>query len=184
MHHDSQIAKQAQHYNEVRARLMNPKNAVRPGVVNISTEMNKAIEALRSQVAALQADGDAKQAQIEKLMLDLSDAHARLLSQAEKLSMYGEKDEIQENVTEYRRPVSEIIAEVLRDFPDVSWADVQGIRRTRHLITPRHRCMYEVYRQRPDLSLPTIGRVFGGRDHTTILNAVHKIKAERERDAA
>ena len=195
MHHDSQLAKQAQHYSDVRARLMNPKNAVRPGVVNISTEHHKQVNELRRQLEAMTAELNGRKAETEKqiqakqevidhLLLDLADAHARILSQAEKLSVYGEAEVIGEGVKEYRRPVKDIIAEVLRDFPDVTWAEVQGIRRTRHLIPPRQRCMYEVYKQRPDLSLPAVGKIFGGRDHTTILHAVHKVKAERDRDAA
>lgn len=194
MQHDTQLAKQAHHYAAVRDRLMNPKNSVR-SVVNISTDHHKQVNELRRQIEAMAAELDgrkseaaqqiqAKQEVIDRLLLDLADAHARILSQAEKLSTYGESEVIGEGIKEYRRPVKDIIAEVLRDFPDVTWAEVQGIRRTRHLIPPRQRCMYEVYKQRPDLSLPAVGKIFGGRDHTTILHAVHKVTAQREGKAA
>lgn len=190
-HVSQEQMRQSQHYSEVRARLMNPKNAARSEVVNISTAHHKQVNELRRQVEAMTAElngmkaeadrqATAKQEVIDQLLLDLADAHARILSQAEKLSVYGEAEVVGEGIKEYRRPVKDIIADVLRDFPDVTWAEIQGIRRTRHLITPRHRCMYEVYKQRPDLSLPAVGKIFGGRDHTTILNAVNKVTAAKE----
>jgi chromosomal replication initiation ATPase DnaA len=39
--------------------------------------------------------------------------------------------------------------------------------------------MAAAYQQRPDLSLPQLGKMFGGRDHTTILYAVRKAGAYR-----
>jgi len=42
----------------------------------------------------------------------------------------------------------------------------------------RHVLMWEVHR-RFDLSFPAIGRLFGGRDHTTCLYAIRKIEAQR-----
>jgi len=85
-----------------------------------------------------------------------------------------------------RRPAKEIIKEVLANFPGVSWEDLKGARRTRDIVYPRQLAMYELYVQRKDLSFPAIGRLFGGRDHTTVLHAVNKIKAmtEDDRDAA
>jgi chromosomal replication initiator protein len=39
-------------------------------------------------------------------------------------------------------------------------------------------------REYTDLSLPKIGRAFGGRDHTTVLHAVDKIRDLMQADAA
>jgi chromosomal replication initiation ATPase DnaA len=74
------------------------------------------------------------------------------------------------------RSAKAIIEEVLSDFPGVRWADLKGPRRTREFIIPRHLAMYEIYAQKRNMSLPMIGRLFGGRDHTTILSAVRKIE--------
>src|SRR6185295_15941211 len=49
-----------------------------------------------------------------------------------------------------------------------------GKRRTRSIAMPRQIAMYLV-RQLTELSLVEIGRLFGGRDHTTVLYACEKI---------
>ncbi len=48
--------------------------------------------------------------------------------------------------------------------------------RQRPLVTARQVGMY-VVRELTDLSYPNIGRVFGDRDHTTVMHAVEKIGA-------
>jgi len=78
-----------------------------------------------------------------------------------------------------KKPVTEIIDEVLARYPGYTLEDLRGSRRGRDVVAPRQLAMYEVYTQRKDLSLPWIGRFFGGRDHTTVLNAVRRVKAQR-----
>lgn len=78
-----------------------------------------------------------------------------------------------------RPDVNAIIMEVLSGFPGVTIDDIKGPRRTKLFARPRQLAIYEVSRQRPDMSFPQIGRLFGGRDHTTCLHAVKKIEAER-----
>lgn len=58
---------------------------------------------------------------------------------------------------------------------DVSRSELVGQKRTRRIVTPRQVAMY-LARELTDSSLPAIGREFGGRDHTTVLYAVEKIK--------
>ncbi len=56
-----------------------------------------------------------------------------------------------------------------------------GPSRTRPLVTARQVAMYLV-RNLTDYSYPAIGRIFGGRDHTTVIHAVDKISTQmRER---
>lgn len=83
-----------------------------------------------------------------------------------------------------RRSVQDICLEVLQDFPGVSLAEVRGAHRTRHIVDARQACMYAVKVEREDLSYPVIGKWFGGRDHTTVMHSVNKIKAQREKERA
>ena len=85
-------------------------------------------------------------------------------------------------VTTVRRPIKDIVSEVLEAFPGIEWRDIQSGHRTKEVIYPRHLCMHAVCTQRPDLSYPRIGRHFGGRDHTTILHGVKKIEKMTEDD--
>jgi chromosomal replication initiator protein len=52
---------------------------------------------------------------------------------------------------------------------------LRGKSRQRPLVTARQTAMY-VFRDLTDLSYPAIARLFGGRDHTTVIHAVDKIQ--------
>jgi chromosomal replication initiator protein len=56
-----------------------------------------------------------------------------------------------------------------------SVADVQGPSRRQPLVLCRQVAMY-LCRELTDLSLPKIGENFGGRDHTTVIHSVEKVK--------
>jgi len=77
------------------------------------------------------------------------------------------------------KTMKEIAMEILSDFPGVTLDDIRGPRRTRHIVRPRQLAMYRIIRDRPDLSYPTVGKFFGGRDHTTVLHAVRKVEKLR-----
>ncbi len=53
--------------------------------------------------------------------------------------------------------------------------DLKGKSRQRPLVTARQIAMY-VFRELTDLSYPAIARLFGGRDHTTVIHANEKIQ--------
>ena len=55
--------------------------------------------------------------------------------------------------------------------------DLTGPSRTRALVTARQIAMY-LCRELTDLSLPKIGAEFGGRDHTTVMNAERRIRKD------
>jgi chromosomal replication initiator protein len=68
--------------------------------------------------------------------------------------------------------------ELLADIADILGFDVAALKgksRQRPLVTARQIAMY-VFRDLTDLSYPAIARVFGGRDHTTVIHAVEKIQ--------
>jgi chromosomal replication initiator protein len=58
----------------------------------------------------------------------------------------------------------------------LSIEDLCGTSRSRVLVTARHIAMY-LCRELTDMSLPKIGQQFGGRDHTTVINADRKIRS-------
>src|SRR3546814_20197811 len=55
-------------------------------------------------------------------------------------------------------------------------------RRARAVVRPRQIAMYLAKKMTPR-SLPEIGRIFGGRDHSTVIHAVRTIEALRAHDA-
>ncbi|NOY86691.1 MAG: chromosomal replication initiator protein DnaA [Deltaproteobacteria bacterium] len=67
-------------------------------------------------------------------------------------------------------------------FYNVKISDLKAKKKNKTLILPRHTAMYLI-RKLTDLSLPEIGRYFGGRDHTTVLHAIHKIHNIMETDS-
>lgn len=66
-------------------------------------------------------------------------------------------------------------------FYQISLTDLISNRRTARVIMPRQVAMY-LCKVMTTRSLPEIGRVFNGKDHTTILHAVRKIAALIETD--
>lgn len=62
-------------------------------------------------------------------------------------------------------------------------SDIESSKRTRNITTPRQIAMY-LCREMTDSSLPQIGKVFGGRDHTTVIHAHEKISKEIKKNPA
>jgi chromosomal replication initiator protein len=62
-------------------------------------------------------------------------------------------------------------------------AEVQGPSRRQPLVMCRQVGMY-LCRELTDLSLPKIGEVFGGRDHTTVIHSLDKVKRVIRSDRA
>ncbi len=59
--------------------------------------------------------------------------------------------------------------------------DMTAKRRTKGVAFPRQVAMY-LARELTDSSLPRIGEEFGGRDHTTVIHACERVRAEMQRD--
>lgn len=69
------------------------------------------------------------------------------------------------------------IMEVVADHYAIKIAEMKSKRRTRNITFPRQIAMY-LARELTDGSLPEIGDIFGGRDHTTVIHAVEKIEGQ------
>ena len=67
------------------------------------------------------------------------------------------------------------IMSVASEFFSVSIEDLVSSSRSRALVSARQIAMY-LCRELTDLSLPKIGELFGGRDHTTVMHADRKIR--------
>ena len=68
----------------------------------------------------------------------------------------------------------ERIQELVCERFAVTMAELTGDRRSQNIVYPRQVAMY-LSRELTDSSLPKIGKVFGGRDHTTVIHATSKI---------
>lgn len=66
----------------------------------------------------------------------------------------------------------------------VTRASILSPKRTAKFVLPRQIAMFFVRECIPAMSLPDIGRHFGGRDHTTCLSGIQKITARIAADAA
>lgn len=66
-----------------------------------------------------------------------------------------------------------ILAAVSKYY-DVSITDLKGKKRLKRIVVPRQIAMY-LMRELTSISLPKIGKEFGGKDHTTVLHACDKI---------
>ncbi|MGH9007903.1 MAG: chromosomal replication initiator protein DnaA [Acidimicrobiales bacterium] len=78
---------------------------------------------------------------------------------------------------EPRRITPQMILDATADRFGFTIDAICGPSRTRPLVTARQVAMYLV-RNLTDYSYPAIARVFGGRDHTTVIHAVEKISGQ------
>ncbi len=76
------------------------------------------------------------------------------------------------------KPVTiEKIQEVACTHFKIRQEELIAKKRTKNIVYPRQIAMY-LSRELTDASLPMIGERFGGRDHTTVIHAIEKIKKE------
>ena len=76
----------------------------------------------------------------------------------------------------------ENIQKSVADFYNIKVADMYSKRRPANIARPRQIAMF-MAKELTQKSLPEIGELFGGRDHTTVLHAVRKITEERAHDS-
>ena len=76
----------------------------------------------------------------------------------------------------------ENIQKAVADFYSIKVADMYSKKRPANIARPRQIAMF-MAKELTQKSLPEIGELFGGRDHTTVLHAVRKIADERAHDS-
>ncbi|MCE7528633.1 chromosomal replication initiator protein DnaA [Polynucleobacter sp. IMCC 29146] len=74
------------------------------------------------------------------------------------------------------------IQKAVADFYNIKVADMYSKKRPANIARPRQIAMF-MAKELTQKSLPEIGDLFGGRDHTTVLHAVRKINEERAHDS-
>ncbi|MBU6257650.1 MAG: chromosomal replication initiator protein DnaA [Burkholderiales bacterium] len=89
------------------------------------------------------------------------------------------RDALRDLLSIQNRQISvENIQKTVADFYKIKVADMYSKKRPASIARPRQIAMY-LAKDMTKKSLPEIGELFGGRDHTTVLHAVRKIGAER-----
>lgn len=89
------------------------------------------------------------------------------------------KPETQDGAPVLRDP-EEIMKLVARQYK-LTISDLKSEKKTRELATPRQLAMF-LCRKYTSLSLPDIGTLFGGKNHTTVLHAVRRIGRMQDSD--
>lgn len=74
-----------------------------------------------------------------------------------------------------RRITISLIQEMVADYFEIDLDDLYSKKRTRNITIPRQVAMY-LSRELTDSSLPKIGELFGGRDHTTVLHSCQRVR--------
>ena len=80
-----------------------------------------------------------------------------------------------------RRITVEEIQKQVANYYQIRPSDLRSASRKQAIVRPRQIAMV-LAREYTDLSLPDIGEAFGGRDHTTVINAVRRISELRGSD--
>lgn len=89
-------------------------------------------------------------------------------------SMEDAYEALKDDVAEKAAVNSDLIFDVVCKYYNVSKLDLIGKKKNKEVVDPRQICAY-LMTELMDLPLTTIGGLFGGRDHTTIMHARDKI---------
>jgi chromosomal replication initiator protein len=160
---------------DIRRRLMNPPNGRRSSELEIVSEAK-----LRQQRADL-----AKLRAAERLERKIQEQAREIQKAQEKLEASRQAAMIAATPEGEVIPVipkfSAIMGTVCKRY-DVTQIDLVSSRRTKDVVLPRQVLMY-LARHLTAMSLPQIASRLGGRDHTTAISGVNKIKRLIAEDA-
>ncbi|MBQ8072328.1 MAG: chromosomal replication initiator protein DnaA [Clostridia bacterium] len=83
---------------------------------------------------------------------------------------------------QHKQITAELIMRTVSDYYGLSLSELTGATRRREITVPRQIAMY-LTREMTGMSLPQIGNVFGGRDHTTVLHSCKTVEASTKDNA-
>ncbi|MSR68551.1 chromosomal replication initiator protein DnaA [Candidatus Saccharibacteria bacterium] len=75
-----------------------------------------------------------------------------------------------------------VVLQKTADYYEISYNDIVGTKRSREIVLPRQVAMF-IMREELSLSFPRIAKSLGGKDHTTIMHGVNKIRTLSARDS-
>ena len=108
-------------------------------------------------------------------------AYARLTNAQITLSLAEQalKDQLVDN----QKPEITVpyIQQIVAAHYNITTTDLSGRKRTQSIVLPRQIAMY-LSRKLLDVSLPDVGKYFGGRDHSTVIHSCEKIANDIEND--
>jgi chromosomal replication initiator protein len=150
-------------------------------------EMRVAILMRKAEFAGHRLDGDVAffvAKHIRQNVRELEGALRRILAYAQfrgqPITLELVKEALKDLLSYNRGQISvEFIQKTVADFYKMKVADMYSKRRPANIALPRQIAMY-LAKELTQKSLPEIGELFGGRDHTTVLHAVRKIAELRQ----
>ncbi|HYI46344.1 MAG TPA: chromosomal replication initiator protein DnaA [Actinomycetota bacterium] len=154
-------------------------------------ETRLAILQMKSETEHLSVPGDVMSYIAEKIQTNIRELEGALIRVAAYASLtrsevtlelaQGVLQSLLPNTSE-ARVTSDLIISVTSSYFDVTHDEICSASRSRPLVNARQMAMY-LCRELTDLSLPKIGERFGGRDHSTVVFAVNKVKHQmKERE--
>ncbi|MDO5640446.1 MAG: chromosomal replication initiator protein DnaA [Neisseria sp.] len=109
------------------------------------------------------------------------EARSRFLKKAINIDLATEA--LQDIVANsYKVITAELIIDATAKYYRIKISDILGKKRTRNIARPRQVAM-SLTKELTNLSLPSIGDAFGGRDHTTVMHGVKAVAKLRTEDA-
>jgi chromosomal replication initiator protein len=150
-------------------------------------EMRVAIVMRKAEAAGHAVDEDVAffvAKHIRQNVRELEGALRRILAYAQfrnqPITLELVKEALKDLLSFNRGQISvEFIQKTVADFYKMKVADMYSKRRPANIALPRQIAMY-LAKELTQKSLPEIGELFGGRDHTTVLHAVRKIAELRQ----
>jgi len=121
--------------------------------------------------------------QIQSNVRELEGALTRLLATSDMtgrpITVQFARDTLADLVGRRAHITPSQVIETVAKFYNISVAEMVSPARNKELVQPRQVAMYLI-RQETDASLPEIGNLLGGRDHTTVLHGIERIKDRLE----
>lgn len=121
---------------------------------------------------------------VQSNIRELDGALTRVLGYAKLMGMplsVEMANSVLQDILRHRPITVEHVLQIVAEYYRVDLADLTGRSRNKEIVLPRQVAMY-LLREETDASLPQIGDLLGGRDHTTVMYAHSKIAEQIETD--